>query len=547
MHPRVNDTWGRHCVDWFGTPIDRRQMDTVTRRISPSSLRETLAHRSSWMLRTLSFCPITMELLISNCPTCLKRLGWRACRAIWKCDKCGASLLEAEAPAVPESYLHSARLAANLVSEVAGVRLAALAELPEPFLTWVPGDVLDAAAVLGKANLALKGVRGVAREGASAQEIAVGFEFLQGWPETLVTFSREATNLNRSASFIKGHGSLGKYFYSSAPPNPLRDLLRTSIPSAMNEANVPIRVSARSVSAGGVRTKTLTALEARRELGVAQSTLRRLEGRSPVFATRIRQARGATTLYNAAGIRRLSHSLRMSVKSEQCAKLLGIPNYCIPSVLGAELIKSVADVDVQILTESTRIERSSIDVLSKDLIAKSIKIEGGVTLKSQMQGQTNPEIWPAALLAILKGDLAVQAIEGEPLAVSERLLVRSEEISAFSASVRTSSGVPNIEISCLEAGDILGATGQFVAAATRAGLIEGEIGFPRSNVKLWSVEQFRRYYILPRELSKMLNCSSKSARGRLSAAGFDPKVCVERVNVWLRSDVASFLEKCDAL
>lgn len=61
---------------FFGTPIERRHLETRTRRFSPGSLSLSAHHRALWQLRIFPFCIETWEYLIDRCPRCNALQRW---------------------------------------------------------------------------------------------------------------------------------------------------------------------------------------------------------------------------------------------------------------------------------------------------------------------------------------------------------------------------------------------------------------------------------------------------------------------------------------
>lgn len=303
MHPAVQDEFGRSTVHWFGTSMERRHIESFVRRFAPNSLEQSEHFPAIWSVRLLDFCPNTMELLLSECPQCTRPLGWRACRFLSKCEKCGASLLHGDSLTVPLELREAARLGAALVSHSHKVRQGALSSLPEPFATWAPADVLLGLLTLGEAHLSLDPSGNTSQSAGSAKKIASGIEFAENWPDSLSKFVRASTAKTNSTSVREGLGPLGKLFSKGATRTPIRDLIRSTISASLGEAMVPLKLHTGSVVNGTCRAGMLSALEASELLGIGRKRLRRLEGRSETFLTR-HKVKGGSALYDQAAILR---------------------------------------------------------------------------------------------------------------------------------------------------------------------------------------------------------------------------------------------------
>src|SRR3954465_10192456 len=74
--------------EFFGTALDRRHLDTCTRRFSPAALRLSPHHRALWQIRLFPFCTETWEYLVERCPRCQAVQRWYRTNGIERCDLC---------------------------------------------------------------------------------------------------------------------------------------------------------------------------------------------------------------------------------------------------------------------------------------------------------------------------------------------------------------------------------------------------------------------------------------------------------------------------
>ena len=94
-------------------------------------------------------------------------------------------------------------------------------------------------------------------------------------------------------------------------------------------------------------------------------------------------------------------------------------------------------------------------------------------------------------------------------------------------------------MSCSRVAEALDTSGQFVAAAITAGYFDGTRTSQSIEVSLDSVQAFSRRYILPAQAAKLLGRSGHAARKYMLAAGLVQVDYVNKVTIWLRSDVES--------
>jgi hypothetical protein len=153
VHHRMHEPVDRgdllDYVNWYGTPLPRRLIETTARRVSPHALALSNCHRAVWMVKGLPYCPETFEELTSRCPKCDAKLRWETARAISHCETCETPLQDHPGRRVSPDLHGDAKSVADLVSTDARIREDAARSLPPPFSSWTPGDVFHAAVELG--------------------------------------------------------------------------------------------------------------------------------------------------------------------------------------------------------------------------------------------------------------------------------------------------------------------------------------------------------------------------------------------------------------
>lgn len=536
MHPTVQDDFGRSTVHWFGASMERRHIESSVRRFAPRSLEQSLYFPAIWGVRMLDFCPNTMELLLSECPHCARTLGWRACRFLSKCEKCGASLLGAVTLTVPLQVREEARLGAALVSPAPQVRHSALSSLPELFATWDPADALLGLLTLGEAQLWLNPSRSIAGAAGSGEKIAAGIKFAREWPDSLSRFVKASTVRSNSPSVGSGLGHLSKLFSRSAKRTPIRDLVRSTISASLSEAIVPVKLVAGSAVNDTCRAGMFSALEASKVLGICGKHLRRLEGRSETFLTR-HNVKGGPALYDQAGILRLRGALRDGATPQVCARQLGVPRYLVEAFISAKILDLVNCPDAAIVTDSRLISMMSLDELRERLRALSRPIGVGIALRKAMQRNGDSRDWVAVFQKMLDGNIRLHLDDRDGGPLSDALTVRATDMTRRVSHRTTGPGITGIAVTCQTAADIIGTTTQFISAAVKSGFLKGRVGQRDSAVPLECVLTFQRNFVLTGELRETFDGHSKSIGCQLRSAGLAPVAIINRARVWRRSDI----------
>lgn len=248
---RQNINW----VDWYGTPLHRRYIEATVRRVSPVGFgNPPFHHRAIWMLRPLTYCPESMEMLISSCPYCGDGLGWRATLGIWRCEKCGRSLRHHRPGKVRWDLRGEAAAAAAIISTDPLQRADALSRLPQPFSSWEAGDVFDTMVTLGVVATHPDGsdpasVNIIKRRDYSLFEpldIVNGYRALKDWPAALGVILRKVVAKNRGKvrhdSFNTALGPMAKLLSRSSCANAaLRRLLLAELPTMVRDLGIPLR------------------------------------------------------------------------------------------------------------------------------------------------------------------------------------------------------------------------------------------------------------------------------------------------------------------
>lgn len=542
MHPAAQDDSGRPTVHWFGSQVDRFHVDSRSRRFAPRSLEEHGYSPAVWSVRLLDYCPVTMELLVSECPKCSALLGWRYCRSLLKCEKCGTSLLQAKSSTLPSHLHEEARVGAALVSPVAAVRQAALSSLPDPFSTWRPADALVGLLTLGEAQISLQPLHHAGNTAGAAAKLAAGLEFARDWPSSLSRYVKECAARTNSTSVRTALGPLSALFQSTATRTPIRDLVRSEISTSLGEAVVPAKLFSGAAVDSACRFGMLSASQASKALGISLERLRRLEGRSETFVARHRVP-GGVTLYDKTAVSRLRGVLDQSVNPNACARQLGIPRHCVDAFIAAGLVQVVTNLDAEIIRGTGLITKASMVALRKRFQEQSRKLKRGVTLRHAMRRIGAPQHWLAMFQDILSGRVRAQVVECASTSLSDAVVVESTETPRRLPRRLEAPDVSGIEISCQTAARIIGTRPIFVSSAVEIGFLTGDRRGRDFAIPLEQVLKFQREFMVAEELREIFGGHQRSICCKLDRAGLKPAATINRVRVWRRSDIERYVDQ----
>lgn len=68
MHPKAAHSSADEYIDWYGTVLPRRYVETRRIRFGNAGVEDFV--RAQWAIRPLSFCPETGDILRHSCPSC---------------------------------------------------------------------------------------------------------------------------------------------------------------------------------------------------------------------------------------------------------------------------------------------------------------------------------------------------------------------------------------------------------------------------------------------------------------------------------------------
>lgn len=182
--------WGAAAVG----PERRRRLGGVwlrpslieqsTRRVPPSIAADQ-SDQALWMVRHLTFCPITWEELVGHCPSqwCGKPLTWPRAQVLDRCRHCHTRLSEWKAGRVPVRDRRVLAWVTSLFSECEVTRQSAIAKVPATFEIESATDVYELLLAFGKAAFRLRLADGDDRKW-SFRDLAAAARFMRDYPRS---------------------------------------------------------------------------------------------------------------------------------------------------------------------------------------------------------------------------------------------------------------------------------------------------------------------------------------------------------------------------
>lgn len=379
-------------------------VETERRRISPMSIAQGSHHREAWLLRILPYCPVSHELLRSDCSKCGATLGWRTSVGIGACENCEAIVEPTPSPLLDETHRKDYGLFARLLDRRSSVREPALAEL-SPVLRQVDGDSI-VRLVIGLGACAHLEERGVKRKSIYrldpadlAAILASGTALLRDWPSRLQDWAREearaltiggpAFRLLRVALQKLGRRHLG---------SPVQvELIRDALPDVyMNE-----RRSFRKAE------ETLLPREAAAILGIAPRIFDLID-KELLDAQTIGAGAKRRVIFKRDDIMNLRTRIDASISMPLLCRTSGLPIYAVENLCDHELLEREDHAALLHLRHAPSVTIASIDALRARIFRSTAvkRPEEAIPLGTaarRIGGRLKP--WAAIVLALADGSL----------------------------------------------------------------------------------------------------------------------------------------------
>ncbi len=344
-HRRMS-TWhpANKAVNILGKKVSEEMVGVARRQVCPACLRQSLYHRSLWMVRALPACVVHRIWLVRKCPSCGQPLGWKG-GALHCCDNkdCGFDLTLSDGPELEAVDLNGIARISELLN---GASHASGLEVDE---------VLRATIELGSRLMKYPLPRRIASFIESSRDLlpavlSAGWKAFNPWPGAFRELLAEvlATNVGdrKAVPMSEAFGSLFDFTRPAcrAWGRPFAVELGDF---AMGRLDVAIRLDTARRNCSGARenVRHLSMTEAAAHLGVSVDTLNRTSLRLGIDATPPKQ--GKVRLLKPSEIRRLEAAQTANfdaVSLLEAAEMLGVS---IPTLY--RLIRAGSLVDIPVV------------------------------------------------------------------------------------------------------------------------------------------------------------------------------------------------------
>lgn len=546
MHPDAMHPSADEYVDWYGTPLPRRYIETRQIRFSDTGGADYV--RATWAIKPLDFCPETRSPLRSACNACGAEQRWTSVKQLGVCHECRASLV-VSSPTVSNICL-GAILASGLVSIDPEERAATVAGLPAPFNTWQAGDVFQAVVELGLISSSPIAPPGCTRlkamgrgnfGGYDHRQLAAGFEFVQAWPESLHHHVKQVTH-GRSGAIRVLLGRLGKYVDQQGAASPLRRAMDVELPNAIAAMDVPLK----AYKVGGVvkerRKGIATVSEAALLFGVDKKVIGKLQ-KSPRCLVSRGVSRSSVILLDQAAIEHAMLEWRSGMTHARAAIAIGAPPYAVPALVDAGFLQSVNCLDAEMLADGANmVTTSSVESLRCAIIAtacNAVDDPMACDLRDGMVRILHPATWVEVVRSLVQGKIAHTPPIGDKRFL-HGIRVAPRDLEHFRL-LDERRPLPDALVSGVVAADLLAVSNTLVSGAVAAGLINGSRQAGRIDIPLSEVRRYGAEFIGAEEVSRDTGLRSQDLAVAMRGAAFEPAGQMYNTYYWRRAEVRALL------
>ena len=341
------------------------------RRIGPAALKVADHHRSSWLNRFLPYCPVTGELLVSQCDHCDHSLGWFSTWGIAVCERCGETVSSSREEGLPDEMMDSYRAFSDLWSLEKDRRTGARKLLPIAFdgkdFSVLFSLSLKLAALFhfgSTKKCELRNLKDVpSRELASI--VASSYDIVKAWPESLTNGLETlvAPLSDRHSEFIHIWAWLKKAGNPKISGTEQSDVLLAAMPELAGNVWRSFKQDVR----------TYTSSEALLKLGTKSPRLRKLADGKHVPTWTLPSRSRSNRRYDADSIDELARNVKDSTTFASASQKHGIPVYGVEQLAAIREIELYDNASMAILFDRVRLSSSSIDNLIKSIVVQRKK------------------------------------------------------------------------------------------------------------------------------------------------------------------------------
>lgn len=198
-------------VNFFGSFLGAK-MFIAARRVAPRSLREVMASKAIWHLRSLTFDPISHERLLDRCPECGTGLDFRHSYGISRCHKCGPSVDFRDYPQRIEKFedVEAIRFLTGLVDPERSEGKLAVGDLHKSLSSQNPGEIFSLCVILAELLAGHSSRRNCEQSDLPPSGLATAARAVMTWPEGVMSLIEEIERgvIPESCTGLRGAGRL---------------------------------------------------------------------------------------------------------------------------------------------------------------------------------------------------------------------------------------------------------------------------------------------------------------------------------------------------
>ena len=551
MHPHVaSEGKPDSYIDFFGTPIRKAFREVVQRRVSPTSLKQSDHHRAIWDIRVFSFCPDSKEILISTCPACQKRLGWKFTIGISWCEECGKDLRKFPQKTVHVDDSSALDFVVNLIHPSKDRKQAARAATPQIFGDLNNSELFEC--VIGVACAAttepdapceimsrLRTPADFSR--LTPQVLASAGRVILDWP---VSFHILANEMRDKSAARAGHWGkekeLGPVLFLLRDrhlPAQFKDALNSEINANMAQSNVTLRRAEQRLD-----DEFMPIRQAESHYGLHHSVLRRLALSGAISGVRDGNAKRSLFLLKCSDVEKVAADKADAIAAVRAAKVMGIDCISLKAIADAKLIRRTDEAAASML-KGDHYSLKSINSLTDAVIAKLLPINAADMPKLSPK----PLPWFQILTAILDGKIiAYRQTDTANNSFIAQISLSKATLDGFQGQVGDAAALPEF-INTHQAMALLQANGRFLAALIKSGMLP-TTNAKENKIRSADVIAFRANYMLTVEIARRLNCATNQVRERMAKIGVK-QVCALSAGkdlIWNREGVGVYLNLVSA-
>lgn len=383
---------------FFGAEVRDSYLVHDRRRVAPASLKSSAHHRALWMLRPLSFCAESWDVLIDTCPskTCGRKLGWSPARGIDVCEHCGLDLTTTRVPRVPPAHRDALGFVAGLVSPDLETRAESLARIPPALAHLDSGELFELAMIFSRVTS-----REVGTEAAPHESLAAGAQTVLDYTGRLpaAAFFNRRINANVPPPLLRLRREA-----ASVARSRLRAVLETSWAEGDTKEIGPVRLRRlRELHS------LLTGTQAAARLGIEATKLRDIVAAGLIKGEERPGLDRTHIWFSVDAVAALEHRINQRTSTVAFRRETGLSSRAITSLIGRGFIKANTDPVVLRTFRGLQLSRPSVDRFSAAMARVLGDIEPGhnwVRLEeafSAVPGGSKP--WGRFFTLVLGGQL----------------------------------------------------------------------------------------------------------------------------------------------